>query len=91
MSLYFRKSVGAGPFRVNLSRRGVGYSVGGKGLRVGRSATGRTYTSFGVPGTGLRVSQSLGRRGCAGVLLLAATVAIGIGAVAVRVAATVST
>ena len=83
MPLYFRKSIGAGPFRVNLSRRGVGYSVGAKGFRVGRSATGRTYTSARVPGTGLRVSHSLGRRGCA-VLIVGALLSAGLGIVATR-------
>jgi len=34
MSFYYRKSVNLGPFRVNLSKSGVGYSVGGRGFRV---------------------------------------------------------
>lgn len=88
MSFYFRKSVGTGPFRVNLSGGGVGYSVGAKGFRIWRSATGRIYTTFGVPGTGLRLSHSTGRRGCAGAFLLAASVAIGVGAIAAGVAMT---
>ncbi len=33
MPLRYRKSVKAGPFRVNLSNRGVGGSVGAGGLR----------------------------------------------------------
>ncbi|MDH4444570.1 MAG: DUF4236 domain-containing protein [Akkermansiaceae bacterium] len=32
MGFFYRKSVNLGPFRVNLSKSGVGYSVGGKGL-----------------------------------------------------------
>lgn len=34
MGLRFRKSVNFGPFRVNLSKSGIGYSVGGKGARI---------------------------------------------------------
>ncbi len=30
MGLFYRKSVNFGPFRVNLSKSGVGYSVGGR-------------------------------------------------------------
>jgi Protein of unknown function (DUF4236) len=38
MGLFFRKSIGFGPVRVNLSKRGVGLSVGIPGLRVGTQA-----------------------------------------------------
>jgi len=64
MGFVFRKSIGAGPFRVNLSKSGVGYSVGGRGFRTGISANGRRYSSFGVPGTGLsyRTSKGSGAR-----------------------------
>ncbi len=54
MGLYFRKSVNFGPFRVNLSKHGIGTSVGVRGFRMGRSATGRRYTSASLPGTGIR-------------------------------------
>lgn len=54
MGLYFRKSVSFGPFRVNLSKHGIGTSVGVRGFRMGRSATGRRYTSASLPGTGIR-------------------------------------
>jgi hypothetical protein len=30
MGFFYRKSVNFGPFRVNLSKSGVGHSVGGK-------------------------------------------------------------
>ena len=32
MGLIYRKSVNCGPFRVNLSGSGLGYSVGGRGF-----------------------------------------------------------
>lgn len=53
MGFYYRKSVKLGPFRVNLSKSGVGYSVGGRGFRTGVSGSGRKYTSFSLPGTGV--------------------------------------
>jgi hypothetical protein len=56
----WRKSFGRGPFRINLSKRGVGYSVGIPGLRLGRSAAGRTYVSESIPGTGRRKITYIG-------------------------------
>lgn len=53
MGFRFRKSLKFGPFRINLSKSGVGYSVGGKGFRVTKSATGETYATASIPGTGL--------------------------------------
>jgi hypothetical protein len=46
-----------GPFRLNFSKKGVGYSVGVKGFRVGRDAAGRQYTHTSIPGTGLYSRQ----------------------------------
>jgi hypothetical protein len=63
MGFIFRKSIGRGPFRINLSKRGVGFSVGVRGFRIGRSATGRTTTRVSVPGTGAGW-QSSSKRGC---------------------------
>ena len=48
MAFYYRKSVNLGPFRVNLSKSGLGYSVGGRGFRVGTTAHGKKYTSFSI-------------------------------------------
>lgn len=65
MGLIFRKSVNFGPFRVNFSRSGVGYSVGGRGFRTGVRADGRRYTRISAPGTGLGYhhTHSRARRG----------------------------
>ena len=76
MAFYYRKSVNLGPFRVNLSKSGLGYSVGGRGFRVGTTSRGRKYTSFSIPGTGVGYRKS--GAGC--LVLLAsipATIAIG--------------
>ncbi|MFM7262081.1 MAG: DUF4236 domain-containing protein [bacterium] len=53
MSLYLRRSLNLGPFRVNLSRGGLGWSVGGRGFRTGQSGRGRRYTTVSIPGTGV--------------------------------------
>ena len=53
MGWNFRRSVNLGPLRVNLSKKGVGYSVGAKGFRAGRDAQGRDYTQTSIPGTGI--------------------------------------
>jgi hypothetical protein len=66
MGFFYRKSASFGPFRVNLSKSGVGYSVGGRGFRVGKSGSGRKYTAFSVPGTGV------GYRGSGCLVLIAA-------------------
>ncbi len=50
----FQKSIRIAPgFRINLSKSGVGVSVGPKGLKVGVDAKGRSYSSVGIPGTGI--------------------------------------
>ena len=46
MGFYYRKSVNVGPFRVNLGKSGIGYSVGTRGFRTGLSSRGRRYTTF---------------------------------------------
>jgi Protein of unknown function (DUF4236) len=49
----FRRSLRFGPFRINLSKSGIGYSVGMRGLRVGKDGKGRNYRALGIPGTGI--------------------------------------
>jgi hypothetical protein len=53
MSWRFRRVISGGPFRLNLSRSGIGWSVGIPGMRYGRSATDAPYVSLGFPGLGL--------------------------------------
>ena len=57
MGFRFRKSFGAGPFRINLSKSGIGYSVGGKGFRYTKKAGGGTRTTVSIPGTGISYVQ----------------------------------
>lgn len=49
----FRKVFGRGPLRLTVTKRGVGWRIGGRLLRYGVSPDGRRYVSFGIPGTGL--------------------------------------
>ena len=74
MGINFRKSFRLGPFQVNVGKSGVGYSVGRPGIRVGRSAKGRRYTTFSIPGTGVSYRKNLpaNEKGCA--VMLAAGV-----------------
>jgi hypothetical protein len=60
VSFYLRKSVKAGPFRVNLSRSGIGVSTGIPGLRVGTGPRG-TYVRMGRHG--VYYQQTISRTG----------------------------
>lgn len=57
MSFYVRKTVKAGPFRVNLSRSGIGVSTGVPGLRVGTGPRG-SYVRVGAHGVYYRQTLS---------------------------------
>lgn len=61
MGFRFKKSIKAGPVRVNFSKSGVGYSVGGKGFRVTKKANGGVRTTAGIPGTGISYVSDSGR------------------------------
>ena len=62
MGFRFRKSFGKGPFKMTVSKSGVGYSVGGKGLRVTKKAGGGTRTTASIPGTGISYSTDSKRK-----------------------------
>ena len=78
MGFYYRKSVSLGPFRVNVSKSGGGYSLGGKGFRTGVSSRGKRYSAFSLPGTGLGYRTAHQGRGCllVAVGLLAVTILV---------------
>jgi len=50
MGFFFRKSVRLGPMRLNLSKSGVGASVGVRGARLTASSRGSTYITLGTHG-----------------------------------------
>ena len=56
MGFRFRKTFGKGPFKMTVSKSGVGYSVGGKGFRVTKKVGGGTRTTASIPGTGISYS-----------------------------------
>ncbi len=49
MGWFFRKSYKAGPIRINISKSGIGYSIGTKGFRIGNGPRGR-YVRIGSHG-----------------------------------------
>lgn len=53
MVFRYRKSKNFGPFRINLSKSGVGWSVGGKGFRYTKKANGGNRTTTSIPGSGI--------------------------------------
>lgn len=57
MGLRFRKSIGSGPFKVNISKSGIGYSFGGKGFRYTKKAGGGFRTTTSIPGTGISYTK----------------------------------
>ena len=67
MAWRFRKSIKLGPLRFNLSKSGVGTSIGVRGFRVGTDAKGRSYTAASIPGRGLDNRTYPGKGTAAGV------------------------
>lgn len=64
MGLRFRKSVKVAPgVKLNVGKKSVGMSVGGKGARISASTSGRKTTTVGIPGSGLSYSHSSGGKG----------------------------
>lgn len=60
MGFYLRKSFRAGPLRINLSKGGLGFSLGVTGARVGVTSRGRGYIHAGRGG--LYVREYLGSK-----------------------------
>ena len=54
MGWFLRKSFRLGPLRLNLSKRGIGASVGVKGARLGVDAGGKPYAAGGRYGVYFR-------------------------------------
>ncbi|MBB5080491.1 DUF4236 domain-containing protein [Nonomuraea sp. NPDC050547] len=60
MGWHYRKSIKVGPFRINLSRHGVGHSFGNRRFHIQTTPDGRRHLSVRLPG-GLHVTKTLGR------------------------------
>ena len=65
MGLRYRKSFKAGPLRVTASKSGISYSGGVKGARITKRADRRVQTMLSAPGTGLRCTNTRGKRSTA--------------------------
>jgi S-DNA-T family DNA segregation ATPase FtsK/SpoIIIE len=53
MSWRYQKRIRVLPgVHLNLSKSGLGVSIGSRGAHVGWTSRGRRYVSLGVPGTG---------------------------------------
>ncbi len=76
MGFYLKKGINIGPLRINLSKSGVGLSLGGKGLRVGSGPQG-TYVHAGRKGLYYRknISNPTSKWG---LLILIALLALGV-------------
>ena len=54
MGIRYRKSINLPfGFRVNLSKSGVGFSWGRKGIRITRTAKGKVRRTYSIPGAGI--------------------------------------
>jgi hypothetical protein len=62
MGLFFRKSIKVGPFRINLSKPGVGLSGGVKGARI---STGPRGTELHLGRKGVYYRQKIGGKAAA--------------------------
>lgn len=60
MGFRFHKSIKCGPFRLNLSKKGVGWSAGVPGFRFTQKAGGGHRTTASIPGTGLSYVKESG-------------------------------
>ena len=61
MGWSLKKAFNFGTLRINLSKKGIGYSVGVRGFRVGHDAKGQQYSQTSIPGTGLYKRSYLGQ------------------------------
>jgi hypothetical protein len=58
MGFRFGKSINlGGGARVNISKKGIGASIGGGGFRVAKKAGGGTRTTASIAGTGVRYQK----------------------------------
>ena len=63
MGFRFRKSIKLAPrMRLNVGKKSVGVSVGGKGARISTNTRSGTRVTVSSPGTGLSYSQKIGGR-----------------------------
>ncbi|MBO7486294.1 MAG: DUF4236 domain-containing protein [Spirochaetaceae bacterium] len=61
MGVYFKKSKNLGGIRFNVSKSGIGFSTGIKGLRIGVNSKGQSYVSGGTHGVYYRENLNSSR------------------------------
>jgi hypothetical protein len=76
MGWNLKKAFNFGPLRINLSKRGAGYSLGVRGFRIGRDAKGQDYSQTSIPGTGIYKRSYSGKRSAGKNWGLAALIAV---------------
>lgn len=79
MGWNWRKAFDFGPLRVNLSKKGVGYSLGVRGFRIGRDAKGQDCSQTSIPGTGIYKRRYSGQSSGINNWSLAALIAVLLG------------
>lgn len=63
MGVRYRQSIRLGKgARINISKSGIGLSVGGKGFRYSVHSSGRKTATFGIPKTGISYTTSTSRK-----------------------------
>lgn len=63
MGLSFRKSIKVGKYgKINVSKSGIGASFGTKGVRVTKSANGKTSVRASIPNTGISWTKSFKKK-----------------------------
>lgn len=63
MGLRYRKSISLGrSFRINISKSGIGYSLGVKGYRVTKTSRGTTRRTASIPGSGISYVTEKGKK-----------------------------
>lgn len=62
MGFRFHKSMKFGPFRLNFSKKGVGWSAGVPGFRYTQKAGGGHRTTTSIPGTGISYVKQSGKK-----------------------------
>ena len=74
MGFYIKKGFNLGPVRINLSKSGVGFSLGTKGARIGSGPKGN-YVHLGRKG--LYYRKSIGKSATVWLILVAVLVLAG--------------
>ncbi len=58
MGWSFRKTFTLGPLHLNLSGKGLGWSIGLGPFRWGKTPDGETRKTLSIPGTGIRYQKT---------------------------------